>query len=445
MDINKYTLQPEIREISGYQDSDTVYLSIQIGNGQIGGSTVTLNGKQLAKGDLSKPTLLGAAETLKGLSLEVVTNVLDVNNFTNMCVMTTSFLNEDNKILFSKIDNGAAPGNGVASFKGIYKIVVLFCMVMVMNFLNHSPVFAQSGLDSISFEQLQTPTSPGFILLDKAPSSIERPTTPQGFGISVLGLLQGAGGSMEFAPFWLVNHPGLTVEEMYQNPFPLLYHFSISVATVKTDSSGYLSGGIRTRLFQSYSKKSLAKLDSLKHEISIALADLDVEHPDFTRLEILQQQYASCISTPVFTIDVAAAIGAWSPDNSIKTMDLSRWAAWLSFNWRPKAKDFYATALLRYLFNDNYLNYEAKTNLMDAGLRLNYDVSKFCMSLEYLQRFDFGNASGSDFRLAIVGNYAYSRNIYLTVTVGKNFSEVNNLIALAGINFGISRSKIKAF
>jgi hypothetical protein len=58
---------------------------------------------------------------------------------------------------------------------------------------------------------------------------------------------------------------------------------------------------------------------------------------------------------------------------------------------------------------------------------------------------DLAKINGEDNRIAVVGSYAFSDNMYITTTLGKNFSQVNNIIALAGINFGVSKTKIKAF
>jgi len=440
MEIKKHQLKPEMRQFNGIEEQDKIFLSIQIGNGQIGGSKITLGDEQLAKGNLTQPTFIGNSENLLNREVEIETNVLDVNHFTNMCVITTTFLNQENKVLFSKIDNGEAPENGIASFKGKYKLTLLTLFFFVLSFFNTNKMFAQSTTDKITYQSLETPSSPGFILLDKAPSSIERPTTPQGFSVNVLGLLQGTGGAMEFSPFWLVNHPKITADKMYKNKFPILYNFSISVATIKTDSSSYIAGGIRTRLFQSYSKTKLTKLDSIKSEIELALADLDT-----VKIKTLQKNYTEIIEKPIFTIDLAGALGGGSNTNSFNDAALNRWASWLSFNWRPKGDDFYITALIRYINNEKFEDYIIQADLLDIGSRLNYDISKFCVSLEYLQRFNLNKNNGSDNRIAVIGSYKLSDAIYFTTTFGKNFSDVDNIIALAGINFGISNSKIKAY
>lgn len=122
MEIKKYDLKPIPRKLDTKGNRDEIYLSIKIGNGQIGGNRVSVDGQVIAKGNMTEPTYIGGSELLKDKILSVETNVLDVNGFTNRCVITTSFVNQDNEELYSKIDKGDAPENGVASFNGKYLI-----------------------------------------------------------------------------------------------------------------------------------------------------------------------------------------------------------------------------------------------------------------------------------------------------------------------------------
>ena len=41
-------------------------------------------------------------------------------------------------------------------------------------------------LENIAFDQASIPSSPAFVLLDNAPSVIERPDTPKAFGVQLL-------------------------------------------------------------------------------------------------------------------------------------------------------------------------------------------------------------------------------------------------------------------
>ncbi|MBC6993174.1 hypothetical protein QWY85_06500 [Neolewinella lacunae] len=104
MEIKEHQLEPNPRVLEGSKNSDEIYISIEIGNGQIGGSKVSQNEKLLAKGRLTEPTFIGNSSDLKDSEIEVETNILDVNSFTNICVLTTTFYNQENQVLFTRID-----------------------------------------------------------------------------------------------------------------------------------------------------------------------------------------------------------------------------------------------------------------------------------------------------------------------------------------------------
>jgi len=437
MEIKNYELEPNPRTVNTESSQDEIYVSIKIGNGQIGGNKVTSNGELLAKGNLTEPTYIGNSSTLSDKVIEIETNVLDVNAFTNRCVITTSFLNQNNKELYSKIDKGDAPENGVASFKGKYILTFVIVFLLFFSFLNQN-VFAQTAANDLEFSNLETPSSPRLILFDETPSSIEKPTTPQGLGLSLLGLGQN-GGALEFAPYWLKDHPDLTAKKMYTNKTPILSHFSISIATMNSDTLSFISGGLRTRVFQSYGK-NVSKLDGLKTQIEDALSN-----SDFEKVDSLRTKYVDITEKPVFNIDLAAAIGVSSLTNSYDDLELNRWAIWMSFNFRPKGNDFYFTFLTRYINNEEFEGTNIQADLVDLGTRLNYDISKFTVSLEYVHRMNFTNDIFDDYRLSAIGSYKLTDNIFITSTFGKNFSDVNNIIALAGVNFGFSQKKVKAF
>ncbi len=441
MEIKKFDLTPAPREIEVSSEDSEIYLTITIGNGQIGGSKVKDGDTYLVKGDLSTLTSLGKAGALKDKTLDFRTNVMDVNQSTNKCIISTEIVNENHTILFSKTDSGDAPADGIASFVGTYIVRVTALMLAI--FLNvMGSAYAQNNL---SFQSMQTPASPGFILLDQTPSAIERPTTPQGFGASVLGLFSGSGGAMEVAPYWLTNHLNLSAEDMYKKHGEIIQNFAISAAHVVADSVGYVSFGARTRLFRTYGNKQTKKLDSLKKQLIILLADVD-DNSSLDSLEAARQEYANLILKPIFTIDMAGAVAGSSPTNSYNDLQSSRWAIWASLNWRPKGNDFYVTVLGRYIGNNRFENYTDGSNLVDLGTRFNYDIGKFSASLEYLQRFDFeATSSTADNRLAAIGSYQLSDKFYLTATFGKDFSAVDNIIAMAGVNFGFSKSKVNVF
>lgn len=436
METINYDLKPDLRTVKTESSDDEIYLTIKIGNGQIGGNKVSSNGNLLAKGNLTEHTYIGNNETLVNKTVEIETNILDVNTFTNRCVITTSFFNQNNIELFSSVDKGDAPENGVASFKGKYIVNFVLILFFICSLFTQK-VLAQTPAKELEFDKFETPTAPGLILFDETPSSIEKPTTPQGLGLSLLGLGQN-GGAIEFAPYWLIDHPDLSAKDMYTEKSTIISHFAISVATVKTDTLSFLSAGVRTRILQSYGK-SISTLDVIKSEIELALSDGEIDKADS-----LRQKYVDILEKPVFNLDAALALGGSSMSNSFNDLELNRWAAWLTFNFRPKVEDFNFTLLTRYINNEKYKGANIQADLIDLGTRLNYDISKFTISLEYVHRMNLTSEIFNDYRLAAIAGYKLTDNLYITSTLGKNFSDVNNIIALAGINFGFSKKKVKA-
>ena len=72
-------------------DNADVFLTITIGNAQIGGSSVKFNNSpNVGKGDIEN-LKLGKGSDLVGKTLEVTTNILDSNEQTNGVVVTYFF------------------------------------------------------------------------------------------------------------------------------------------------------------------------------------------------------------------------------------------------------------------------------------------------------------------------------------------------------------------
>jgi hypothetical protein len=120
MDVRIYELQPVPRQVLSQNGTDDVYLTIEIGNGQIGATIVKKEEKMIAKGQLTEPVYIGKVLELKDQEITVTTNVLDVNAFTDVCVIETTFKNQENRVLFTLIDKGDAAESGIARFIGKY-------------------------------------------------------------------------------------------------------------------------------------------------------------------------------------------------------------------------------------------------------------------------------------------------------------------------------------
>lgn len=113
-------LEPNPRKV--LKKGTSVYIKVPIGNGQSGGTAVVINDAIVLKGKLDDYSLLGTVEDLVGKTINVITNVVDINSMTNKCVITTAFINEDGERLYYKIDEETAPQGGTVSFRGKYVI-----------------------------------------------------------------------------------------------------------------------------------------------------------------------------------------------------------------------------------------------------------------------------------------------------------------------------------
>src|SRR5882757_6482927 len=112
--------------------------------------------------------------------------------------------------------------------KNLFVALFAFCFV-IKSYAQSKPV------DNITLNDLYIPDAPGFILSDKAPSSVEKPVTPRAFGISLLNLWQG--GAIDVTPYWLTSKPSYTFDQWIDKKFTVAETFNISVATFKTDTS----------------------------------------------------------------------------------------------------------------------------------------------------------------------------------------------------------------
>lgn len=110
--------------------------------------------------------------------------------------------------------------------------------------------YAQTLPSTIGLKNLQVPSSPAFILMDVAPTSIEKPATAKAFSASILNSVSENNGipenyGVEFTPFWFVKHPRFTAYKYYgidrtgikRMPFAGLRMTAISLASVRNETA----------------------------------------------------------------------------------------------------------------------------------------------------------------------------------------------------------------
>ena len=104
-------------------DALPVILSITIGNAQLGGNVLELNGKVIGKGSI-KDFPVGLGKDLKGKSLKITTNVLDVNPSSNRISITHAFYLTRAIDIFQYPEAGDDPG--VDNDGDVYSLVAKY-------------------------------------------------------------------------------------------------------------------------------------------------------------------------------------------------------------------------------------------------------------------------------------------------------------------------------
>ncbi|MCK7558456.1 hypothetical protein MKQ70_27040 [Chitinophaga sedimenti] len=242
-----------------------------------------------------------------------------------------------------------------------------------------------------SLNNLLTPSQPGFVILDKSPASIEKPTSPKTLGISVLRLLEENGGGLDFSPYWFGNHPNLTFEKYMNNRFPVLQTLNVSVAAAAGDTSSYMSAGLRTQLFRYYRASELGEIARIKADIVAALSD-DPDNIDLDKIKELKNELSELTSKTTVNIELAAAMAGFSPDNKFGNLGNNRYGAWLNMAYRPIAKaPLHLMGVVRYTKAIDPLGVGRDSSLFDYGLAMSYQQAKFDVQLEFVNRNDVQN------------------------------------------------------
>jgi hypothetical protein len=246
-------------------------------------------------------------------------------------------------------------------------------------------LFAQKSSDTIPLKDMIVPTSPGFNLLDIAPTTVERPATVKQLALNVANTLQQSSGlpqnfAMEFAPFWLFKHPNMSIfkynglqinkkaggEQEAKSSQNILYgarNFSISVATAEKDSgqgvgvkTNFLAYSIKAniitvrkqRVLDSLNKSILGLnkqlVDDTKkaankcgiyartdHKKYMDCIEQETFISDSTVLDSLTAYYDTLLTIrPIFTADVALASSTAFGNNSITESHVYRSGGWVT-------------------------------------------------------------------------------------------------------------------
>jgi len=350
--------------------------------------------------------------------------------------------------------------------------------------------------DIATFNTLRTPASPAFTILGVAPTSIERPNTPQDFAVSFLNKTQNLSTlpsdyALEFAPFWMFSHPTLTWEKDKSRDIlesmARTWTISLASAEIGTDAlpvTGFALG-FRTSLWSGTSTnravnafdtaaKTLAQAssminnatDTLDKQLSEAIKNNPTKTEELTALftskkaKIVQSIQASASYKAAvalaeeelsglipqiqerngFSLDFAGALAWKVPGKIIDSMSLNQWGIWLTPSYVLDECSFVAVA--RFLQD----NENSKNQNIDLGARFIYTIDKFAISAEAVLRSQkMGGQTESLTRVAGVLEYQIMPNTWLQGTFGKDYqpSAQGSLLAQLGLSFNFSGKRFQ--
>lgn len=293
-----------------------------------------------------------------------------------------------------------------------------------------------------TINDLYVPTSPGFVLLDKAPSSIEKPTSPKAFGITVLNAIKDNQGAIDVSPYWLWNHDTLSFEEALKQKSPVLQTLNLSAAISLNDTASYLSVGLRTQIYRCYSQKKMGEIKSVTDKIVDALSTGRADLIEST-LKSLEKELGELRSQATLNIEAAAAMAGYSPNNKFSSLGNNRYGVWINVKWNPSYKaPFSVIGLVRYSKTVQSTEVSNQDSVFfDSGLALSYQKKSFDLQLEYVHRIDVSNYQAYQ-RTTLMANYMISDNVILVASFGKNFDKVQDIFAVFGIKFGLSTQRV---
>lgn len=361
--------------------------------------------------------------------------------------------------------------------KNIFTILICFVA---------SNLIAQQVDTTLNLSDFEMPTSPGFILLDQAPSSIERPNSPKAFAISALNSYSESNGipknyAVEFTPFWFFKHPKMSVlkyagyNDKKQRPFSSLKMVSFSVAYInQTDSLSKspvnnISIGARTNIIKL--RRNLDEIANANYTAASQLKSINdiivdrigpddpTDREGYKRrqnelLIHLQDSLKNSISKallqkPVFAVDFAIAYNTFFTNNDFSTNQFGRFGTWLTVNYsqilnKDNTNYLNIYGIGRYLEDGTMKNTNGKfviENFFDFGAKIELEFKSLSFGYEYIYR---SNNTIETYRSAGQLKYRLSDKLFLTGAFGKNFGTTNNLVSILGINWGITTGNEKA-
>jgi hypothetical protein len=326
--------------------------------------------------------------------------------------------------------------------------------------------FAQAPL---TIDDLSAPTSPGFVLLDVAPASVERPETPKAFTLNLLNKVASARGlpqnyAFEVTPYWMRAHPNLTFHQ-YQRPTTwqsIAQTFSVSVATVPlpgattgADPAGTrLAFGGRVSIANGQPNAKLEELVDALHAVDDEILDAvnkgQTVSPELraTAREAAASVQAADAERVGFFLVVASGQTWTVPNDDLDRSAVQRRAFWITPSYRLGCRAAAACGpMLDVIGVVRGLKDADKDFAWDYGGRLVWRPTReFNLSVESLGRTNGtatpGASTPANNRTVGLVEYRIRQDLAIYGSFGRDFKTdtgIRPLVSLMGLNVGVGK------
>lgn len=332
---------------------------------------------------------------------------------------------------------------------------------------------------TVTIDDLTAPTSPGFVLLDVSPASVERPETPKAFTLNLLNKLATTKGlpqnyALEVAPYWMADHPTLTFHK-YQRPTPwqsIAQTFSVSVATVPipgatatADPTGTRLGlGVRTSIINGRPNPTLEDLVKALQDVDDEILNaVNAGRPVDPELRTKAREAAAAIQAAdaerVGVFLVVAAGQTWGfPNDDVEKSERERRGFWVTPSYRLRACNGTdpCESMLDVIGVVRGLKDKDQDWAWDYGGRLVWRPKReFNVSIESLERRKGATASAASTaessrtstRTVGLLEYRIHQDLVLYGSFGRDFkseSGIRPLVSILGLNIGLgSKATVK--
>jgi hypothetical protein len=337
-----------------------------------------------------------------------------------------------------------------------------------------APALAQAPAlpANVTINELVAPFAPALTLLDKAPTSIERPETPKAFAVNLLNKISEAGGfprdyALQVAPYWLKSHPDLSFAS-YQAPNfrqTLARTFAVSIATgpLKAVSGAepgtQISLGASTQVIGGRANPALPRaVEDLEKVMDVYLDLLagkpterqlaDAEKAITAQALKIQKLDAQRVG---FLLTIAGG-QVWDvTGDDVRNTRTGRRGFWMTPAYRFIARcDTECAAAVDLIGVLRILKDEGRDAMTDVGGRLVWKPTRqFNVSVEAVRRRVPGRNDDpvqTSTRATGMLEYRITEDFALYGTFGQDFKKatgVKPLVSLVGLNVGFGNVKVK--